>query len=437
MLMHLLLLAIGLIVIGLVLFFHELGHFAVARLFNVEVEVLSFGLGPRILSYQGKRTEYRISAIPFGGYCRMHGSLDLTKALQDNARTLDKAEAGSYFAASPWKRFAIYLAGPLSNFLLAVLLLYAAALIPVERLSDEAYVTPISEYSELFGSDITQEGIMKGDKILSSGRREFLDWQDAESFFSAQSGEIIPLTVLRDGKKTETILTPKRTEDGWAYGIALLQKPVIGRTLSEEFMPGDVVVAIDGIPVSSTYDIYSYGKESFTLTIERDGKLMERYIEGGSLPFAWKSGTRISRDSYAPLMHAVERSSELFISTLSALGAFLTFHFEEALEVITGPVKAAESIGTITTEAFAISERSGIRGVLQLLAIISVSLSAGNILPIPTFDGGQMLMALYEAVRRKALSPRTYVMLQIIGMVLALLIMAAMYALDFKAYFLS
>ena len=150
--------------------------------------------------------------------------------------------------------------------------------------------------------------------------------------------------MLRDGKKTETILTPKRTADGWAYGIALLQKPVIGRTLSEEFMPGDVVVAIDGIPVSSTYDIYSYGKESFTLTIERDGKLMERYIEGGSLPFAWKSGTRISRDSYAPLMHAVERSSELFISTLSALGAFLTFHFEEALEVITGPVKAAESI---------------------------------------------------------------------------------------------
>ena len=135
--MNLLLLAVGLIAIGIMLFIHELGHFAVARLFDVDVEVLSFGIGPKLIAYQGKRTEYRISLIPFGGYCRMQGSLDLTKALQDNARTLDKAEAGSYFSASPIKRFLIYLAGPLTNFILAVLLLSAASMIPVERLSDE------------------------------------------------------------------------------------------------------------------------------------------------------------------------------------------------------------------------------------------------------------------------------------------------------------
>ena len=437
MLSHLLMLLLGLIAIGIILFIHELGHFAIARLFHVDVEVLSFGLGPKLIGYQGKTTEYRISAIPFGGYCRMHGSLDLTKALQDNARTMEKAEAGSYFSVSPWRRFLIYLAGPLTNFILAVLLLFVAAIIPVERISDEAYVTPVSEYADLFGSDIKQPGILKGDKLIASGDKKFIDWQDAESYLDEHSGEMIPLTVIRNGEITETELIPQKNGDRWAYGIALLQKPVVGKSFSDDFSEGDLITAIDGIPVSSTYDIYRYGNKEFKLTILRDGIESEREIHDGSLPFAWKSSTRIARDSYNPLSHALARSIELFHSTLSALGAFLTFHFQEALEVITGPVKAAESIGNITVAAFSVSERSGIRSVLQLLSVISVSLSAGNILPIPTFDGGQMLMALYEMARKKALSPRTYVMLQIIGMILALLIMAAMYAIDFKAYFFS
>ena len=420
MLSHILFLVIGLLCIGLMLFLHELGHFIVARLFKVDVEVLSFGIGPRVVGYQGPRTEYRISAIPFGGYCRMSGSLDLTKALQDKATTLDRTEAGSYFSASPWRRFLIYLAGPLMNFLIAVILIAAASLIPVERLSDPAFVTPISEYPELFHQDIKQSGIHKGDMLLSSGEREFLDWQDAEIFLSSQEGAVIPVTVYRDGTVIETELIPQQTEDGWAYGIALLQRPVIGRTLSDDFQVDDVITAIDSTPVSWTYDIYAYDK-----------------IEDGVLPFAWQSGLRVSRDQVSPIPYAIGRSAEMFFSALSALGAFITFHFEEALEVLTGPIKAAESLGSITMAAFAESSSSGIRGVLRLLAIVSVSLSAGNSLPIPTFDGGQMLMAAVEAIRRKALSPRTYVLLQIAGMAAALLIMVMMYSLDFKAYFLS
>ena len=437
MLSSILFLIIGLLCIGLMLFLHELGHFIVARLFKVDVEVLSFGIGPRVVGYQGPRTEYRISAIPFGGYCRMSGSLDLTKALQDKATTLDRTEAGSYFSASPWRRFLIYLAGPLMNFLIAVILIAIASLIPVERLSDPAFVTPVSEYTGLFHSDIKQSGIHKGDLLLSSGEKEFIDWQDAEQFFSSQEGTVLPVTVERDGKMIDTELIPQRSEGGWAYGIALLQRPVIGRTLSEEFQEGDIITAIDSIPVSWTYDIYAYDKTSFTLTIDRGCTKLERRIEDGVLPFAWQSGLRVSRDQVSPIPYAIGRSAEMFFSALSALGAFITFHFEEALEVLTGPIKAAESLGSITMAAFAQSGSSGIRGVLRLLAIVSVSLSAGNSLPIPTFDGGQMLMAAVEAIRRKALSPRTYVLLQIAGMAAALLIMVMMYSLDFKAYFLS
>ena len=437
MLSYIIFLVIGLLCIGLMLFLHELGHFAVARLFHVDVEVLSFGIGPRIAGYQGPKTEYRISLIPFGGYCRMSGSLDLTKALQDKASTLDRTEAGSYFSASPWRRFLIYLAGPLTNFLIAVLLFSAASMIPVERLSDPAIITPISEYPALFGSEIRQPNIHKGDILLSSGERKFLDWQDAEAFIASHDGQVIPITVNRDGMILDTSLVPHQTEDGWAYGIALLQRPIIGRTLSDEFQVGDEITAIDSHPVSWTYDIYAYDKSAFTLTIDREGKTIERRIDDGILPFAWQSGLRVSRDQIFPLSYAVNRSWDMFFSALSALGAFITFHFDEALQVLTGPIKAAESLGSITMAAFEQSSTSGIRGMLQLLGIVSVSLSAGNSLPIPTFDGGQMLMSLIEAIRRKALTPRTYVILQITGMVAALIIMVMMYSLDFKAYFLS
>ena len=158
MLQTLIFLIIGLLGIGLVIFVHELGHFAAARIFHVDVEVLSYGFGPRLLSYHGSKTEYRISAIPFGGYCRMKGSIDLTKALRDNASSLDVAEEGSYFAVRPSRRFLIYLAGPLANFLAAALILSISSMIPVNRLSDPAYITPISLYPGLFGEAPRQPG---------------------------------------------------------------------------------------------------------------------------------------------------------------------------------------------------------------------------------------------------------------------------------------
>ena len=124
-------------------------------------------------------------------------------------------------------------------------------------------------------------------------------------------------------------------------------------------------------------------------------------------------------------------------AALKALGAFFTLHLEDALTVLTGPVKAAESIGGITVLAFSESSLSGLRAASRLLAMVSVSIAVGNMLPIPTFDGGQMLINVIEMVKRRALSPRSYVMLQIAGMVMALIIMILMYSLDVKAYFFS
>ena len=135
---YLYLLIPGLLGIGIVLFIHELGHFIAAKLLKVDVDVLSFGYGPKLFSFTGRNTEFRISAIPFGGYCRMKGSLDLTKALRDRKETMSITEKGSYFSSRGFIRFIIYLSGPLTNFILTVALFAISAMIPVERLSDPA-----------------------------------------------------------------------------------------------------------------------------------------------------------------------------------------------------------------------------------------------------------------------------------------------------------
>ncbi|MBO8435672.1 MAG: RIP metalloprotease RseP [Spirochaetes bacterium] len=435
--LKLLYLILGLLGIGLIIFLHELGHFIAARLMHVDVEVLSYGMGPRLFSIYGRKTEYRLSLIPFGGYCRMKGSLDLMKALKDDSKSMEKTEEGSYFGTTPFSRFLIYLSGPLMNFLLAIVMLAVLAIIPVDRLSDPAIITPISEYPEVFNSNVEQPSVEKGDKLIASGDYVFADWQDAEDFISSHSGEDIPVTIERDGRTMEIVLHPSFIDGNCLYGISNLQKAIVGRSLSESFKEDDRIVKADGKKIEYTLDLYSIDKDSFSLTIDRNGTLLEREITEGSLPFAWKSSIRKSAESVNPLAYGVKRTSDLAGAALSALGAFITFHLEDALAVMTGPVKAAESIGGITALAFSESGASGIRALLLLLAIVSVSIAVGNLLPIPTFDGGQMLINIAEMISGKALSPRSYVILQIAGMIAALIIMAAMYSLDIKAYFFS
>ena len=129
MLITLMYILIGLLGIGFAIFIHELGHFITARLFHVDVEVLSYGFGPRLLSIFSRGTEYRLSAIPLGGYCRMKGSEDIRKALANDEKNISSAEPGSIYSIRPSGRFMIYAAGPAASFIAAALFLAVLSLI--------------------------------------------------------------------------------------------------------------------------------------------------------------------------------------------------------------------------------------------------------------------------------------------------------------------
>ncbi len=419
--------------IGLVIFFHELGHYIAATLMKVDVEVLSFGYGPKLFSIQGKKTEFRISCIPFGGYCKLKGSLDLIKALKDESRSITISEEGSYFSTTPVVRFFIYLAGPLMNFILAILLITISALIPVERISNPAIVTPAYLYSDIFGDVPIQNSILKGDLVERSGNKPILDYQDLEKYLIENEGKMLPLTVIRDGKEVDIVLSPlKLNDEEYTFGITNLQEPIIGRSNNPVILAGDRVLMANGKKIDYTLDLYSLNTPNLELVMQRGDSTYTVEIEDGKLPFAWKSDLRKYRANINYITYGVSRASDLFVTTLKTLGALLTLRIDDARAVITGPMKAASKFNQISTIAFQTSTESGARTILYLLAIVSISICVGNVLPIPTFDGGQMLINVVEMIKRKPLSPKSYLSLQAGGMIIGWLIVISMYAFDIK-----
>ena len=428
LLLYVLYLLIGLLATGVVLLIHELGHYITAIILGAEVEVFGIGIGPVIWRHWGKKTEFRLSLIPFGGYCRLGGSEDLTVALSNKSKKINTAEKGSFFAISPWRKFLIFLSGPMTNFLLAFLLLAIVSAIPVKRISHGLIVAPISDYSSLYGIDTKQETIKKGDIIISSGDKKFIDWEDFSSWLSNHKGEDIELNILRNNKETTVTISPTLLDSGYSYGIANLEEPVIGRSEDERIEVGDRLVEANGHRIEWTYDLYLLDADSFNLVFEGENGRKEVKMDGTSFPFAWMTDYRISPDSSTPFSTAFNKTIDLSKRTAAAIIKLLSFNFKEALEIISGPFTSAKNIGRISTLAFSESSRSGIRTLLYLLSIISISISIGNLIPIPTFDGGQMIITIAEMIVHRPLKPNTYLVLHISGMVMAWALIIAMNA---------
>lgn len=430
---------IGFIGIGLVVLAHEAGHFIAARLLGVRVETFGVGMGPRLFSIHGRETEYRFSLIPFGGYCRMDGSIDLIKALRDDVKSFDKGEYGSYFTTTPLVRLLIFIAGPMVNFLLSVLLFLVISLVPTLQAVDPARIVVVSDYPDLFSSDITQSSIRTGDTILSIDGQEVRWWQEAEELIASANVPELEMRVLRDGRQLDVTAEGVLMDGTYRYGIALWQDPVIGRVDGTTlFHPGDRIVAVNGYPVSNTYDVYMESGYDMDITLLRNGAVVSVFLPATtSFPFAWQS-TLVPLESQGflrSIAYGFSKAAQSVADTFTALGSFMNQDSEQVRNQITGPTRAAQTIGNITTLGFKSDAASGIRAFLYLLSMVSISLCVANLLPIPTFDGGQMVINIWQMITGKELSPRSYVVFQIAGIVCTVIILVGLYSLDFIHYF--
>jgi len=203
---------IALLVLSVLIFFHELGHFSAARFFGVQVDVFSIGFGKRLWTKKIGKTEWSLSAIPLGGYVKMKGQ-------EDSDPTQKSSDTDSYSAKKPWQRIIILLAGPFANFLMAFFLYLAIAYMGVPKLLP--YIDKVSENSPAF-----QAGIHTGDKILQINGTPIHYWEEIGKQINASKGEIT-LTIERNKQHKILTLTPKVIDDKNMFGEKITRR-IIG-----------------------------------------------------------------------------------------------------------------------------------------------------------------------------------------------------------------
>ena len=448
---------IGLVGITVVVVIHEIGHLLAARANGIEVEVFSFGLGPKLWGKRVKGTEFRISLFPLGGYCRLKGSDDLSQALIHGTRTFTHTEEGSLFGVHPFKRALTYLSGPVANILFSLFIFALLASLPHQLISTEARIATTNDYPLLFPNALSpayDAGLRSGDLVTRLGSTPIEDWEQLEALLLASNDGKETFTVLRDGKSLGVDVQAVQEEGTpFRFGLTPLQDTVIGsvRPATAEagagLRPSDHIIRVDGQLVANHLDLHSrlIGKtDKISLTVLRNGQ--EHYVsfipardETGNPVFGFSLQARTKDVPAQPfrLADGWETTTRITTQILSALKSLLQRgQAEESTPEFTGMARSALLIGDITALGFEQNTQSGLHALLYLMGIVSISLALANSIPLPAFDGGQIIIALAEWMTKRQIRPKTYYVLQLIGIACVLLIFLLLTLTDIRHFLL-
>ncbi len=445
---------IGFLSIALMITVHEAGHFFIARAVGINVEVFAIGWGKAVKRWHVGETEIRINIFPLGGYCKLQGTEDLRRSLDRGEKTFQKAEKGSLFAAHPIKRILTYIGGPLFNLLFAALIFIPFFLLSYDSYADPNQIIVTSDYPRAFNlteasqNAAQQSGIVTGDIILKIDQTKVTDFFDIQNQLSQKkAGEPTLFTILRDGQTftKEVIGLYDKEAQKPLFGISAYMPTVIGsiQTLSPESMTdlrrGDRVIGAQGQPVAHTLDlieVLSDNPSLITLTVlHADGEQQEityspQRGEKGHISLGFTFEREIKRRKGLPFSKALPTAFTQTLRTATDTLLFIPQMFSGMFafdDVVAGPLRISYIIGE--------TRSAGLRAILHLLAMVSTSLAVANLLPIPGLDGGAIVLSLLEIVRRKSVSPQTYVKFQSVGLIFLLLLMIFVVAGDVRFLF--
>ena len=348
-----------LFVLTIVIFFHELGHFLVARWCGVAVKTFSLGFGPEIAGFTDRHgTRWRLSWIPLGGYVKFIDDENAASAGQKSLEQLSPEERRQSFQGKPlWARAAIVAAGPLANFLLAVAIFALLATLFGEQ------TTAAKVDAVVPGSAAERAGFLAGDTVISIDGKPIANFSEMQEIVSASPGLTLSFVVNRSGNQVELKATPEVKEQKDRFG--------------NKFRMAQL-----GIQRSPAPDEWS----------------MKRYDPLTALGIGVKRSYEI-----------IERSVAYLVNVVAG---------KEPADQLGGPIRIAQISGQVASLGFV--------PLLNLAALISVSIGFLNLFPIPMLDGGHLLYYAIEAVRGRPLSERSQEIGFRIGLalVLALLIFA-------------
>ena len=244
------------ILIGLLVFIHEAGHFLFAKLFKVKVHVFSLGFGPKLIGFQKGETLYKISALPLGGYVKMLG--------EDPSEAVDPKDKGRAFTDKPaWQRLLIILGGPVMNLIFPLFLHFGVGLTFTDVMPAElGFVLPDMPAAEV--------GLQPGDKIISIDEEPVESFDDLVRIVTPAYGKTLQFKILRNGKELTFNLAPKPTE----LGVVLSEKETVGRIGAAPDYLSTVIGVNDPSSVA-----YVAGLRPFDHIVEVDGKPVDRLVD--------------------------------------------------------------------------------------------------------------------------------------------------------------
>ncbi len=449
-----------LLTLGLVVIVHELGHFLFCKLFGVYVKTFSIGIGPKVLRKRVGETEYVLSAFPFGGYVKMAGE-GMMEEIQDTgtweerkyplgtlegnreAAGLDEhIPAERRFNNRPaWQRLLVFVAGPLFNLLLAFVIY--TGLIAVEGLRTVPF-TAVGEVRE--ESPAETAGFVVGDRIVAVAGVEVATWGAVEDGLvppaNRSQGVTPPVTVTveREDGHHELEIAPvfDQAEGFWSVGlqpwnttVGLVQKG--GPAARMGLRTGDVILTVDGLPVTSFSAIAelvnSRPEQEIEITWDRDGQDMSGVVVPDLTEIQpGETGGRIYFEPYFG-SESVSPGRALVLGWTSTEGiirrtvGFLRLR-NLSLDAVGGPLRIGQAAGDMLRWSFS--------HLMYFIAFFSVNLFLLNLMPIPVLDGGHVLFLLLEVARGgKPVPERLQAIATQVGLIILLLFMTFVIVLDF------
>jgi regulator of sigma E protease len=439
------------VAVGVLVSFHEFGHFWVARRFGIKVLRFAVGFGKPLWRRTGKDgIEYMIGSIPLGGYVKLLDEREGPVAEPERARAFNRQPVAV--------RIAVFAAGPLFNFILAVILYWGMFVVGIPGLKPHLGEPPA-------GSAAAAAGLHSGDRVINVNGREVQTFDDLrESLIGAVlGGAPLRLAVVQADGQTHSVsldVAKVRVDPQYLFddlGLEPFQAPVppvLGSVQPDSpaaqsgFKPGDRVLAADGTPVNTFDDlkhaIAGHAGQVIRIDVQRGGQSLSlevipapRHSNGEAYVGIGIASPNLENDPARRQELAEQRYNPLAAvpEALRKTGSDTVLVVEFLYRMVLGEISLKNISGPINTAQVAgISVSIGLSAFLGFLAFVSLNLGIVNLLPVPVLDGGQIMFGLVEAVKGSPLSERAQAFGQQIGIVLMMLLMGLAFYNDFARF---
>ncbi|HZY09654.1 MAG TPA: RIP metalloprotease RseP [Bacteroidota bacterium] len=417
------------IMLGALIFIHELGHFLAAKFTGMRVDRFSIGFPPRAFGKKIGETDYCISWIPIGGYVKISGMVDESF---DTEFLRQEAQPWEFRSKPMWAKMFVISAGVIMNILLSILIFWGINYSRGKLIKETTQIGYVIE-----GSHAEQAGLLAGDKIISVNGKPVTHWDEIHSLIYLENyGNDVSILVER-GVEEKSLRLPRNllsTAPDQLLGIVEAHSKVIIRDVlpgkpAEQLglQRGDEILSLNDSKIINERQMISIVRDHVGKSLKITWSRGEQALSGSTIPDDnGKIGVSLASVYNGPYQRIEYSILGALWEGLKDIVAAINIFFKSIGQIISGKVTIKESFGGPIAIAQLATQTAelGLMSYLGFMALLSMSLAILNILPIPALDGGHLVMILVEKVFRREIPSKVKIAIQQAGFILLLAFMA-------------